>query len=115
MSDTSGDINAIWERERQALPWRILSHVDNIQLLHRSAEDAKQDAKQWAAISRETDHTREAVESGEVDDNEESTQSRKKTYRSDNISNVTHLMDVLRSSIASQQITAGSNEISAMV
>jgi len=92
-----------------------LSHVDNIQLLRRSAEDAKQDAKQWAAMSGETDRTREAVESGEVDDNEESTQSRKKTYRSDNIGNATRLMDVLRSSIASQQITAGSNEISAMV
>jgi hypothetical protein len=110
--DTSGDINAIWERERQVLPPRILSHVDNIQLLRRSAEDAKQDAKQWAAMSGETDPTREVVDSGVVvDDNEES----RKTYRSDNIGNATRLIDVLRSSIASQQITAGSNEILAMV
>src|SRR5579871_3898715 len=47
----------------------------------------------------------------QVDDDEESN----KTYRADNIGNATRLLDVLRSTIASQQITAGSNEISAMV
>ncbi|RYC79720.1 hypothetical protein BFJ63_vAg17395 [Fusarium oxysporum f. sp. narcissi] len=46
-----GDINAIWEGQRRALPRRILFVVDNIQLLHRSAEDAKRDANQWAAQS----------------------------------------------------------------
>ena len=111
MSDTSGDINAIWERERQILTPRILSHVDNIQLLRRSAEDAKQDAKQWAAISEETDTTREVVEWDEVNDDEES----RRMYRADNIGIVTRLIDILRNAMASQQITAGSNEISAMV
>src|SRR5436190_15748789 len=66
-------------------------------------------------MSGETNHMREAIKSGEVDDNKELTQLRKKTYQSDNISNATHLIDVLRSLIASQQIIASSNEISAIV
>ena len=105
MSYTSGDINAIWEREKQALCRRILFLVDNIQLLRRSAEDANRDAKQWAAMSGET------VESGVAGDDDELTT----VYRSDNIGNATRLIDVLRSTIASQQITAGSKEISAIV
>lgn len=111
MSETAGDINAIWEREKRALPRRILSLVDNIQLLRRSAEDAGRDAKQWAAMSGETDAMREAVESDVAENDEES----RITYRSDNIGNATRLIDVLRSTIASQHITAGSKEISAMV
>ena len=106
MSDTSGDINAIWEREKQALPRRILFLIDNIQLLRQSAEDAKSDAKQWAAMSGETDPSREVA-----DGDEES----RTMYRSDSIGNATRLIDVLRSTVASQQITAGSKEISAMI
>ncbi|KAG7413173.1 ATP-dependent DNA helicase PIF1 [Fusarium oxysporum f. sp. raphani] len=49
LSEGAGDINAIWEGQRRALPRRILFVVDNIQLLHRSAKDAKRDANQWAA------------------------------------------------------------------
>ena len=90
---------------------RILFLVDNIQLLRRSAEDANRDAKQWAAMSGEIDSMRETVESGEAGGDEESTT----VYRSDNIGNITRLIDVLRSTIASQQITAGSKEISAIV
>jgi len=111
LSETAGDINAIWEREKQALPRRIAFLVDNIQLLRQSAEDAMRDAKQWAAISGETDTMREAVESDVAEGGEES----RKMYRSDNIGNVTRLIDVLRSTRASQQITAGSKEISSMV
>ena len=106
MSDTSGDINAIWEREKQALPRRILFLIDNIQLLRQSAEDAKSDAKQWAAMSGEKDSSREAA-----DGDEES----RTMYRSDSIGNATRLIDVLRSTVASQQITADSKEISAMI
>lgn len=107
MSDTSGDINAIWEREKQALSRRILFFIDNIQLLRQSAEDAQQDAKQWAGMSGETD----AVESGVGDGDEESTS----VYRSDNIGSATRLIDVLRNALSNQQITARSKEILAMV
>jgi len=88
-----------------------LSLVDNVQLLRQSAEDARQDAKQWAAMSGEIDSTREAIESGVADDGEDS----RGTYRSDDIGNATRLVDVLRSTIGNQQITAGSKEILAMV
>jgi len=111
LSDISGDINAIWEREKQALSRRILFLIDNIQLLRQSAEDAGRDAKQWAAMSGETDAMREAVESGVADGDEES----RTMYRSNNIGNATRLIDVLRSTIADRQITTGSKEISAMV
>jgi hypothetical protein len=111
LSETSGDINAIWEREKQALPRRISCIVDNIQLLRRSAEDANRDAKQWAAMSGEMDSMREDVELGEAEGDERS----RTMYRSDNISNTTRLIDVLRNTLGIQQITAGSKEISAIV
>ncbi|KAJ4175598.1 hypothetical protein NW759_017653, partial [Fusarium solani] len=45
----SGDINEIWEHWRRQLPKRLHTIAGNIQLLKRSAEDARRDAKQWAA------------------------------------------------------------------
>lgn len=54
-SEMSGDINVIWERFRKGLPRRLSFVVGNVQLLRRSAEDAKRDARQWAAQSGETD------------------------------------------------------------
>lgn len=41
----TGDINNIWTSLRGGLTLRIGSIVGNIQLLRRSAEDAKRDAK----------------------------------------------------------------------
>jgi hypothetical protein len=111
LSETLGDINALWEREKQALSQRILCLVNNIQLLHQSAEDANHDAKQWAAMSGELDPMTEAVESGAAEDGEEC----RSVYQSDNIGNATCLINVLRSTMGRQQITAGSKEISAMV
>jgi hypothetical protein len=85
--------------------------ADNIQLLRRSAEDTKRDAKQWAALSGETDLTADGIESdmGESDDGV------KIVYRSDDIVNATRLIDVLRNIIEINQITAGSKEISTML
>ncbi|KAM4061647.1 PIF1-like helicase [Hirsutella rhossiliensis] len=57
LGEESGDINRIWGRERAALVPRISCYVDNVQLLRRSAEDAKRDAKQWAASSGDGDST----------------------------------------------------------
>ena len=111
LSETSGDINTIWERHKQSLSRRVLFLADNIQLLRRSAEDAKRDARQWAAISGETDPTADGVESamGEGDEGLGT------AYQSDNIGNAHRLIDIIRNAAGSGQITAGSIEISAMV
>ncbi|KAM4061310.1 ATP-dependent DNA helicase PIF1 [Hirsutella rhossiliensis] len=64
----TGEINGIWERAREALAPRISCLVDNVQLLRRSAEDAKRDAKQWAASSGDGDPTVAHVEETGTDD-----------------------------------------------
>jgi len=111
LGETSGDINAIWERQKQALPRRVSFLADNIQLLRRSAEDVKRDARQWAAMSGDADHAADAVESGVADGDE----GQRTAYRSDNIGNAIRLIDVLRNTLGNNQITAGSKEISTMV
>ncbi|KJZ75815.1 hypothetical protein HIM_04639 [Hirsutella minnesotensis 3608] len=45
LCEERGDINDIWTRARRALSPRISCLVENVQLLRRSAEDAKRDAK----------------------------------------------------------------------
>jgi hypothetical protein len=89
----------------------LLFVVDNIQLLRRSAEDAKHDAKQWASLSGETDAAAEATEAilGEEDGGSGA------PYLLDNVANATRLIDVLRSAIGRSQITAGSKQISMLV
>ena len=114
LSERSGDINAIWERHKQVLPRRISFLVDNIQLLHRSAEDAMRDARQWAAVSgeTETDATADAIEQSGMADGDEGSGT---VYRSDSIGNAARLIDVLRNAVGSNQVTRGSKEISTMV
>ncbi|KAF1807901.1 hypothetical protein P152DRAFT_469269 [Eremomyces bilateralis CBS 781.70] len=111
--ETSGDINAIWENRKQALPRRMAFVADNIQLLHRSAEDAKRDAKQWAAMSGETDPPVDTVELEDRDDDGD--EGPRTTYRSDSLGNAVRLIDVLRNAMGANQITAGSKEISRTV
>jgi hypothetical protein len=111
LCETSGDINAIWERQKQALARRVSFLADNIQLLRRSAEDVKRDARQWAALSGGVDPAADAVESGVADDDE----GQGTVYRSDNIGNAIRLIDVLRNTLGKNQITAGSKEISTVV
>ncbi|GKT61135.1 putative conserved hypothetical protein [Colletotrichum tofieldiae] len=41
----------VWERSYIDLPGRVVAIVNNIRLLHKSAEDAKKDAKLWASRS----------------------------------------------------------------
>ncbi|GKT51822.1 uncharacterized protein ColSpa_12003 [Colletotrichum spaethianum] len=41
----------LWANLKEDLPERVSAFVDNIQLLHKSAEDAKKDAKLWASRS----------------------------------------------------------------
>ncbi|KAH6879800.1 hypothetical protein B0T10DRAFT_152756 [Thelonectria olida] len=110
LSVEEGDINVVWTREKQALPRRLSFVADNVQLLRRSAEDAKRDAKQWAASSGDGDPTNEATEFGvnEVDE------GAVPVYRSDNIGDATRLVDVVRAAAGANQITAGSKELTRM-
>src|SRR5436305_11883060 len=100
--EESGDMNAIWAKQKQLLPRRLCFLVDNIQLLHRSAEDAKRDARQWASISGETDLVADRVElgRGEVEERlEDLDEGPGEIYRSDDVGNALRLIDVLRSTI----------------
>ncbi|OAQ58651.1 ATP-dependent DNA helicase PIF1 [Pochonia chlamydosporia 170] len=109
LSAEDGDINNIWNRERGLLPGRLSFVANNIQLLRRSAEDAKRDARQWAASSADSDRTDEAVSIGLNECNAEATD----VYRSDSVGDATRLIDVVRMAAGVSQITAGSKEIMA--
>ncbi|KAH6874269.1 hypothetical protein B0T10DRAFT_552895 [Thelonectria olida] len=65
LSESSGDIDDIWARQKAVLSRRLLFILDNIQLLRRSAEDAKRDAKQWAASSGDDERTIGVMEPGD--------------------------------------------------
>jgi hypothetical protein len=115
LSQTLGDINDIWEQQKQRLTRRLSFMVDNIQLLRRSAEDANRDVKQWAAISG--DETGPVVDAAEwnVDEGDEESGTPGRLFRSDDIGNTARLIDVFRNTMDGSQITAGSKEISAML
>jgi hypothetical protein len=49
--DEAVDIAGLWERLRAQMPGRVADVVNNIQLLHKSAEDARKDARLWASRS----------------------------------------------------------------
>ena len=110
LQQNAGDINFVWERQKQLLSGRVLHLVNNIQLLRRSAEDARRDAKQWAASSGELESS---VEAGGVEG--EGEQDSRALYRADAIGTTLRLIDVLRSTVGSGQVTAGSKEIFSMV
>ncbi|KAL6411732.1 hypothetical protein AUP68_04106 [Ilyonectria robusta] len=103
------DINSIWAQAREALPARISCLVDNVQLLRRSAEDAKRDARQWAASAGDADFT--AARAGEEGEGEAGGEEVASVYQSGSIGNATRLIDVVRSAVGPNQITAGSPEL----
>ncbi|OAQ57976.1 ATP-dependent DNA helicase PIF1 [Purpureocillium lilacinum] len=112
LGEEEGDINEIWTAARDVLNPRISCLVDNIQLLRRSVEDAKRDAKQWEATAGEGDGTGPRAEeagAGQVDEEAAA------VYQSDNVGSATRLIDVVRSAAGANQITAGSRELSAMM
>ncbi|EEU34861.1 uncharacterized protein NECHADRAFT_88347 [Fusarium vanettenii 77-13-4] len=110
LCEQTGDINSIWARAREALPPRISCLVDNVQLLRRSAEDAKRDARQWAASAGDADFT--AARAGKEGESEASEEAAS-VYQSDSIGNATRLINVVRSAVGANQITAGSPELMA--
>ncbi|KAI8649722.1 ATP-dependent DNA helicase [Fusarium keratoplasticum] len=108
LGEVRDDINDIWARARAALSPRISCVVGNVQLLRRCAEDAKRDARQWAASAGDADFTAaRAGEEGEGEAGEEVAS----VYQSDSIGNATRLIDVVRSAVGANQITAGSPEL----
>ncbi|CAH0019562.1 unnamed protein product [Clonostachys rhizophaga] len=117
LSESLGDINDIWTRQKAALSRRLLFAPDNIQLLKRSAEDAKRDAKQWAACSGDDGCNSGVAEAGDGGGDgaggrdEADVQT---TYCCGSAGDTTRLIDVLRSAGGANQITAGSSELLAM-
>ncbi|KAM4056450.1 PIF1-like helicase [Hirsutella rhossiliensis] len=81
-------------------------------LLRRSAEDAKRDARQWAASSGDGDPT--AVRPDEDGTGEVGVEPGS-GYQADSAGSTNRLIDVVRSSIGPNQITAGSPELTAMM
>jgi hypothetical protein len=111
LGEVRDDINDIWARARAALSPRISCVVGNVQLLRRCAEDAKRDARQWAASAGDADCTAaRAGEEGEGETGEEAASA----YQSDSIGNATRLIDVVRGAAGTNQVTAGSPELLAM-
>ncbi|KAM4062523.1 ATP-dependent DNA helicase PIF1 [Hirsutella rhossiliensis] len=114
LGEERGDINDIWRRAREQLPPRTLCLVDNVQLLRRSAEDARRDAKQWAASGGDGDPGG-ALGAGEEGGQHPGDHDAASAYQSDNVGNATRLIDVVRSAAGASQITAGSRELSGMI
>ncbi|KAJ6437985.1 hypothetical protein O9K51_09407 [Purpureocillium lavendulum] len=112
LDEEDGDSNDIWARARETLPPRISCLVGNVQLLRRSAEDAKRDAKQWASSSGGGEHAgAHAEEAGAGQADEEATPM----YQADNVGISTRLIDVVRSAAGANQITAGSRELTGLM
>ena len=109
LTEESDDINRIWDREKQALPRRLQFYVDNIQLLRKSAEDAKRDAKQWASMSGDGDATVTGIDLDDADKDQDA------TFQSDEASQIKRLADVLNLAIGRNEATKGSKEIGAMI
>ncbi|KAM4056410.1 PIF1-like helicase [Hirsutella rhossiliensis] len=93
LGEERGDINDIWRRAREQLPPRTLCLVDNVQLLRRSAEDARRDAKQWAASGGDGDPGG-ALGAGEEGGQHPGDHDAASAYQSDNVGNATRLIDV---------------------
>ncbi|KAM5529077.1 DNA repair and recombination protein [Fusarium oxysporum f. sp. phaseoli] len=112
ISESSGDINDIWTRQKEKLSQRLLFILDNIQLLRRSVEDAKSDAKQWAVSSANDELAvgETAPGNGGVSDREDEAPA---AYRCDNIRDTTPLVDVLKSAGGTNQITVEVNQVTA--
>lgn len=100
------DVNAGWERKAEVLPRRLAAAVENIQLLRRFAEDARRDARQWAAQSGEEDPKVDVTDLATFDAEE---RGNERLHTPDDIGSATRVIDVLRIAIGCNQITAGSD------
>jgi len=108
LSEEAGDMNDVWMRAKATLCPRIASIVENVQLLRRSAEDAKRDAKQWAASSGNDDLLAMHFEDGEA------AEVTGQAYEASKIGDAIRLTDVVRNALSPGQVTAGSAELMAI-
>jgi len=82
LSETHGDLTDIWSVFEALLCPRLRSHVSNIALLRKSAEDARKDAKLWASRS-EGDDTVDVefpLDEGDYDEDSATTAEHHQTY-----------------------------------
>ncbi|KID59322.1 arrestin domain-containing protein, partial [Metarhizium hybridum] len=107
LGESNADIENVWERHRGSLPQRLQCVVNNAQLLRQSAEDARRDARQWAAASGDGDPSMEADGGVPMDGQDEG----KTLFRSDGIGDAGRLIDLVRSASGAGQVTAGSKEL----
>jgi hypothetical protein len=112
LSESLEDVNAVWARKVRVLPRRLAATVENIQLLRRSAEDARRDARQWAAQSGEEDP---AVDVTDLTTFDAEGYGDERLHTPDDIGSATRVIDVFRSAIGSNQITAGSDYVRCLV
>ncbi len=110
LSEEEGDINDIWTKAHGALCPRISRLVGNVQLLRRSAEDAKRDARQWAASCADDDAT-----ATHFDDEGDRDEADGGLYETGKAGDATRLMDVVRTALGPRQVTAGSAELTTML
>ncbi|KAM6514382.1 hypothetical protein FALCPG4_015531 [Fusarium falciforme] len=110
LCEETGDIDSIWARARETLAPRVSCLVDNVQLLRRSAEDAKRDAKQWEVTSGDGDPTVAHLEEGGTD---EAGAEFAAPYQSNSIGDAMRLIDVVRGAVGTNQVTAKSPELMA--
>ncbi|KAM4056467.1 PIF1-like helicase [Hirsutella rhossiliensis] len=110
LGEEAGDINDIWARARESLAPRVARLADNVQLLRRSAEDAKRDAKQWAATAEEGGMT--APQAG--DEGRGAAEGGEEAYRAGGAGDAARLIDVVRNAAGAGQVTAQSTELLAM-
>ncbi|XP_044717356.1 PIF1-like helicase domain-containing protein [Hirsutella rhossiliensis] len=89
LGEEAGDINNIWARAPESLAPRVARLADNVQLLRRSAEDAKRDAKQWAATAEEGGMT-----APQADDEGRGGRRGEEAYRAGGAGDAARLIDV---------------------
>ncbi|KAL6359150.1 hypothetical protein LRP88_07367 [Fusarium phalaenopsidis] len=106
-----GCLSTDFSEEGEVYHMRMSFLADNIQLLRRSAEDAKRDAKRWAAQSGDADPTSGVIGPG-MDDGDEGPG---RAFQPGGVANAIRLIDVLRTTMGANQVTAGSKEISRMI
>ncbi|GJN66052.1 hypothetical protein PLICBS_000068 [Purpureocillium lilacinum] len=100
-------INDTWTQARRSLNPRISCLVENVQLLRRSAEDARHEARQWAATAGDSGGASSIEAEGLGGDGEEAVSA----YEPNDVGIATRLIDVIRSAAGGRQITAGSPEL----
>ncbi|KAF7534594.1 hypothetical protein G7Z17_g13342 [Cylindrodendrum hubeiense] len=108
-SDSGPDINCIWDSWKARMGPRLTNIVDNIQLLKRSAEDAKRDAKQWAAMGEGPWVGDDAEGDGTIaTDFGDDDRQLCRTYRAGTAGDIERLIGVFRGAAGPSQITKGS-------